>query len=374
MICAENKLERFFARWEFTSQHILCASDVEPFSARELLHLADEDSAARWAGLTLGYTESAGHPELRAAIAGLYTAISPDEVLVCGGGAAEALFLVSNALLDPGAHAIVVTPAFEPLHKVAAAAGAEVTQVPLDPTAGWRLDLGDIERAIRPGTRLIAINFPHNPTGVLLEADRFRELIDIAGEHGITLVSDEVYRFMEFEPTRRLPAAADVAGRAVSIGVMSKAYGMPGLRIGWIATRDRELMRRLSMLKDYTTVCASAPSEILALIALRNAERVVARCMSIVLGNLPLVDAFFKEWSGLFEWVRPEGGAVAFPRLTSSMPVDRFVTELVEQEGVMLLPGGFFDDTDNRFRIGLGRRAFPAALERLDAFVRCRMA
>src|SRR5258708_18891284 len=180
MICAENKLERFFARWEFTARHILCASDVDPFSARELLDLADEDSAARWAGLMLGYTESAGHPELRAAIAGLYTAISPDEVLVCGGGAAEALFLVSNALLDPGAHAIVVTPAFEPLYKVAAAAGAEVTQVPLDPAAGWGLDLGDIVRAVRPGTRLIAIHFPHHPTGVLLAADRFRELIGMA--------------------------------------------------------------------------------------------------------------------------------------------------------------------------------------------------
>lgn len=374
MICAENKLERFFARWEFTAKHLLCASDVEPFSARELLDLADEDSAARWAGLTLGYTESAGHPELRAAIASRYTAISPDEVLVCGGGAAEALFLVSNALLDPGAHAIVVTPAFEPLYKVAAAAGAEVTGVPLDPAAGWGLDPGDIARAITPGTRMIGINFPHNPTGVLLEAGRYRELADMAAERGITLVSDEVYRFMEFEPARRLPAAADVDDRAVSIGVMSKAYGMPGLRIGWIATRDRDLLRRLSMLKDYTTVCASAPSEILALIALRNAERVVARCMSIVLENLPLVDAFFTEWSGLFEWVRPQGGPVAFPRLCASMPVDRFVTELVEQEGVLLLPGGIFDDPGNRFRIGLGRRGLPTALERLDAFVRCRLA
>lgn len=374
MICAENKLERFFARWEFSAKHILCASDVEPFSARELLDLADEDSAARWARLTFGYTESAGHPELRAAIAGLYTTISPEEVLVCGGGAAEALFLVSNALLGPGGHAIVVTPAFEPLHKVAAAAGAEVTGVPLDPSVGWGLDLGDLRRAVRPRTRLIAINFPHNPTGVLLEPDRFRELVGLAGEQGITLVSDEVYRFMEFEPTRRLPAAADVDDQAVSIGVMSKAYGLPGLRIGWIATRDRDLMRRLSVLKDYTTVCASAPSEILALMALRSRERVAARCMRIILDNLPLVDAFFATWSGLFEWVKPEGGTVGFPRLCASMPVDRFVTELVEQEGVLLLPGGIFDDPGNRFRIGLGRHGLAAALERLDAFVRRRLA
>jgi aspartate/methionine/tyrosine aminotransferase len=374
MLYQESKLERFFARWEFTADHILCASDVDPFSLRELLALADEDSAAQWNDLTLGYTQTGGHPALRMAIAGLYEHIAPEEVLVCGGGAAEALFLVTNVLLGPGTHAVVVAPAFEPLYKVAGALGAEVTLVPLDAAAGWALDLDAIRRAIRPHTRMITINFPHNPTGALLDRGSFHELVDLAEERRITLVSDEVYRFMEFDPARRLPAAADAADQPVSVGVMSKAYGLAGLRIGWVATRDHDLLRRMTVVKDYTTVCSSAPAEILALIALRNHERVVARCKAIVTDNLAEVDDFFETWKGLFEWVRPEGGPVGFPQLNAPMGIDQFTTELVEQEGVLLLPGGFFHHPGNRFRIGLGRRTLPAAMARLDTFVARRLA
>jgi aspartate/methionine/tyrosine aminotransferase len=374
MIYPESKLERFFARWEFTAEHVLCASDVDPFSLCELLDLADQDSAARWNDLKLGYTETGGHPALRAAIADLYEMITPEQVVVCGGGAAEALFLVTNVLLGPGAHAVVVAPAFEPLYKVAGALGAEVTLVSLDAAAGWELDLDAIRQAIRPQTRMITINFPHNPTGALLDARTFHGLIALAREHRITLVSDEVYRFMEFDPARRLPAAADAGDQPVSIGVMSKAYGLAGLRIGWIATRDHDLLRSITAMKDYTTVCSSAPAEILALIALRNHERVVARCKQLVMDNLAYVDDFLETWKGLFEWVRPEGGTVGFPQLNAPMGIDQFTTELVEQEGVLLLPGSFFNDSGNRFRIGLGRRTLPGAVERLDSFVGRRLA
>ncbi len=374
MTYAESQLERFFARWEFVAEHILCASDVDPYPMRELLALADEDCAARWDGLMLGYTETGGHPALRQAIAGLYEKTSADGIVVCGGGAAEALFLVTNVLLDPGAHVVVVAPAFEPLYRVAEALGAEVTLVPLDADTGWALDLDAIRRAIRPRTGMIAVNFPHNPTGALLDQDTFLRLITLAEERGITLVSDEVYRFMEFDPARRLPAAADVSARAVSVGVMSKAYGLAGLRIGWVASADQDLLRRITAIKDYTSVCSSAPSEILALIALRNHDSVVDRCKQIVAENLAHTDGFFSKWKGVFEWVRPEGGTVGFPRLNAPMPVDQFVSELVQQEGVLLLPGSFFGDRSNRFRVGLGRRTLPAALERLDDFVSQRLA
>jgi aspartate/methionine/tyrosine aminotransferase len=370
---AESKLERFFARWEFVTEYILCASDVDPYSLTELLALADEDCAARWDGLMLGYTETSGHPVLREAIAGLYEKTPADGIVVCGG-ATEALFLVSNVLLDQWAHAVVVAPAFEPLYQVAVALGAEVTLVPLDAGTGWALDLDAIRNAIRPQTRIIAVNFPHNPTGALLDHDTFLELVALASERGITLVSDEVYRFMEFDPARRLPAAADVSAQAVSIGVISKAYGLAGLRIGWVASADQDLLRRITAVKDYTSVCSSAPSEILALIALRNHDRIVERCKQIVAGNLVHTDAFFSRWKEAFEWVRPKGGTVGFPRLNPRMPVDQFIAELVQQEGVLLLPGAFFGDQGNRFRIGLGKRTLPAALERLDDFVSRRLA
>jgi len=369
MIPLESKLERFFAAWEFSVEHILGASDVDGYSMSELLSLADEDALARWNSLSLGYTETAGHPALRAEISRQYDVVTPDDIVVCGGGAVEALYLLFNGLLEAGTHVVVVWPAFESLHKVARAAGADVGLVPLEASSGWELDLDAVIRALRPETRAIVVNYPHNPTGAQLPHTTFHRLIDLGQERGITIVSDEVYRFMEFDPARRLPAAADLDERAVSVGVMSKAYGLAGLRVGWLACRDPELRRRVVAMKDFTTVCCSAPAEILSLIALRAKEKVVGRCNQIVLDNIAHVDTFFDRWQELFSWVRPEGGTVGFPLLKAPIPIDKFVTELIEQEGVMLLPGQVFDHPENRFRIGLGRRSLPQALERLDNFL-----
>jgi aspartate/methionine/tyrosine aminotransferase len=160
--------------------------------------------------------------------------------------------------------------------------------------------------------------------------------------------------------------------RSLSMGVMSKAFALAGLRIGWLATHDFELLSRLAAFKDYTTICSSAPSEILALIALRAGETVLARSRSIIGQNLPLLDRFFDTWEEAFEWVRPMAGSVAFPRLRGELPIEQFCAELVEREGVLLLPGGVFDYPGNHFRLGFGRRNLPQALERLARFTAAR--
>jgi aspartate/methionine/tyrosine aminotransferase len=174
---------------------------------------------------------------------------------------------------------------------------------------------------------------------------------------------------MEFDPTHQLPAAADLDERSISVGVMSKAYGMPGLRIGWVASRDSDLLRRIARIKDHMSPSSSTPSEILALIALRAHEDVVARCKKIVTDNIAHVESFFARWHGLFDWSCPQGSPVGFPRLNAPTPVDGFVAELVKQEGVLLLPATIFDYPENRFRVGLGKRSLPEAVERLDNFV-----
>jgi aspartate/methionine/tyrosine aminotransferase len=374
MKLAESKLERFFAQWEFNVEHILGASDVDGYGMRELLSLATEEHRKLWDDLTLGYTETAGLPELRAMIAEQYDNVAPDEVVVCAGGAAEALFLTINALIEPGSHAVVVWPAYEHMYKTINAIGAGVTLVPLDAADEWHLDLGAVLRSLRPETRVIMANFPHNPTGMIPDPSTFRALAEIARQRGITLVSDEVFRFMEFDPRRRLPAAVDLDNRAVSIGVMSKAYGLPGIRIGWVASRNKQLLSRVKVIKDYTSVCSAAPSEVLALIALGARQQVIDRCMTIVTENLSHVDAFLDRWHELFEWVRPQGGTVGFPLLKAGFPIDQLVTELAEQKSVLLLPGTVFDHPENRFRIGLGRQSLPEALARLDSYVSHRLA
>ncbi|MEU9479469.1 pyridoxal phosphate-dependent aminotransferase [Streptomyces sp. NPDC048191] len=369
MIPQSCKLERFFGQWEFAVDHVACASDVDGYAMRDLLDLADPECLALWEGLELGYTETAGHPLLREAIADQYTRTGADGVTVCGGGAAEALFLIANALLGPGDHAVVIWPAFEALHRVAPALGAGITPVPLDPDRGWRLDLDAVRRAFRPTTRALFVNFPHNPTGALPSREEFEALVALGAEAGVTVVSDEVYRYLEFEPGATLPAACDLDEQAVSVGVMSKAYALAGLRVGWTATRNKTLMEATRALKDYTSVCASAPSEVLSLIALRARDHLVAHSKKIVLDNLSRVESFFRQRPEVFAWEPPRAGMVAFPQLLLPTPVDEFVSDLVREESVLLLPGSIFDMADNRFRIGLGRTSLPQALDRLDGFL-----
>ena len=368
MRIAEFELERYFARWEFAVEHLLCASDLEGYPMAELLMLADDETRALWDGLRLGYTESAGHPLLRAEIAGLYERLSPDDVLVFAG-AEEAIFCLLSATLGPGDHAIVTWPGYQSLYEVARANGADVTLHELHERDGWALDVDRLRAEIRPETRLIVVNGPHNPTGMLPTHSEWRALTELCAEAGVHLLSDEVYRFLEFDEADRLTAGADVLEQGVSLGVLSKSFAMAGLRIGWLASRDRELLARAAALKDYTTICSSAPAEILGIVALRARQTVLARSRAIVAANLPLLDRFFAERQDAFSWVRPRAGSVSFPRLTApGVSIDDFAAELVEAEGVLLLPGSRFDYPGNHFRVGFGRTDLPIALERLEAF------
>src|SRR5690242_4838242 len=305
----EFELERFFARHEFAVRHLLCASDVEGWRMADLLALADDESRALWDGLTLGYTEAPGHPLLRAEIASMYETIAPDEVLTFSG-AEEAIFVAASVLLGPGDHAIVTWPAYQSLHEVARSTGADVTLHELRASEGWAIDVDRLRAQVTPRTRLIVVNVPHNPTGMLPDEATYREIAAIAAEAGATLFSDEVYRFLELDPATRLPAGADVGPHGVSLGVLSKSFAMAGLRIGWLATHDRRLLDAAARYKDYLTICSSAPSEILALIALRARDAVLRRSRAIVEPNLALLDGFFDRQAAHLEWVRPRGGSI----------------------------------------------------------------
>jgi aspartate/methionine/tyrosine aminotransferase len=359
------ELERFFARYEFAVRHLLCASDVEGWPMAGLLELADAESAALWRDLRLGYTEAPGHPLLRAEIASLYEGIAPDEVLVFSG-AEEAIFIVANVLLGPGDHAIVTWPAYQSLHEVARATGADVTLHELRAGEGWTIDLDRLRSQLTPRTRLVVVNVPHNPTGALPDPATFRAIADIAADAGATLLSDEVYRFLEHAGAERLTAGADVGPHAVSVGVLSKSFALAGLRIGWLATHDAALLDRAARFKDYTTICASAPAEILGLVALRARDRVLDRSRRIVDANLARLDAFFERQAGRIEWVRPRGGPVGYPELRTGVPVDRFAEELLATEGVLIAPGSIFSHPGNHFRLGFGRSDLPAALAGLE--------
>ena len=368
MRIADFALERYFARWEFAVEHVLCASDLQGYPMAEVLALADDEARALWDGLTLGYTESTGHPLLRREIASLYDGLEADDVLVFSG-AEEAIFCLANVAVGPGDHAIVTWPGYQSLYEVARAAGADVTLHELREDAGWRLDLDLLGRQVTSATKLVVVNAPHNPTGMQPDRATFEGLVAIAEEAGATLLIDEVYRYLEFDEADRLPAGAEAMVRGVSLGVMSKSFAMAGLRIGWLASRDRDLLARCAAFKDYTTICSSAPAEILALIGLRARDVVLARSRAIVETNLATLDTFFDDWADRFSWVRPRAGSVGFPRLTApGVNIETWAADLVEAEGVLLLPGSEFGYGGNHFRVGFGRTDLPAALARLETF------
>jgi aspartate/methionine/tyrosine aminotransferase len=366
MQIADFRLERFFARWEFAADHHLCASDVEGLSLTELLAMADDECVGWWERLRLGYTESRGHPLLRAEIAGLYRGLGADDVLTFAG-AEEAIFVGMQALLQPGDHVVALWPAYQALYEVARAVGADVTLLELREEDGWQLDPSDLADALRPGrTKLVIANWPHSPTGSVASPDVFDEVVRLAREAGARVFLDEVYRFLEHDPVDRLPAGAE--GGEISLGVMSKAFGLAGLRVGWLATQDRELLARAARLKDYTTICGAAPSEVLAVIGLRARGRLLDRSLRIIASNIEAWDAWLADHDG-WRWVRPQAGSVGYVALPSGVGASALCDQLVETEGVLLLPSAVFEHGDGHVRIGLGRPGIEEGLGRLSRFV-----
>jgi aspartate/methionine/tyrosine aminotransferase len=364
------RLETYFSRWEFNARYHMTASDMETLSMRELLDMADDDAREAWESLRLGYTETFGRPSLRKAIAGTYERIDEDGILTFAG-AEEGIFAAMQVLLSPGDHAIVITPNYQAAETIPLSIG-DVTGIALDPDNGWHLDIDAVEAAIRPTTKLISFNFPHNPTGKVIDRASLDRLVGIAREHDIHLFSDEVYRLLERDESIRLPQVADIYEKGLSLNVMSKAYGLPGLRIGWIATRDRSVLSAMERAKHYLSICNSGPSEVLAEIALGARERILQRNHRIIEANLELLNAFFEDHADLFEWALPDGGCIGYPRYLGSEGVEEFCKSLVEESGVLLLPASVYSSSltpvpTDRFRIGYGRKKLQEGLDVMRA-------
>jgi Aspartate/tyrosine/aromatic aminotransferase len=357
------KLERYFAQYEFSTKYLLCSSDCESLAVSDLLKLepgAEQDLKRLW----LGYTESQGALSLRQEISRLYASMAPDQILV-HSGAEEAIFLFMQAVLQPGDHIIVQWPCYQSLFEIAKSLGCEVTLWEVRPENGWAPDLDELRGSLHPNTRAVIVNTPHNPSGYLMAKADYLALSECVQERGILLFSDEVYRGLEYDPLDRLPPACDINPYAVSLGVMSKTYGLAGLRIGWIATHNTAVLTRMAVLKDYTTICSSAPSEYLSELALRHRGQITERNLQIIRENLILLDAFLARHADRFEWVRPKAGPIAFPRLIGE-EVEQFCQKLVSAAGILLLPGTMYDHPGNHFRLGFARKNMPEALTHLE--------
>ena len=366
------KLETHFSRWEFNARYHMTASDAESMTMRDLLAMATAQEREDFEGLWLGYTETYGDPELRETIAATYQDRTAAEIL-CLAGASEGIFAANNVILDRDSHAIIVTPNYQS-HETLPLSICEATGVPLDPDDNWSLDIDRVAAAIRPNTKLVTINFPHNPTGTILPLDRYKALVEVCRKHGLYILHDEIFHGLGPTGTQHLPFIADLYERGLSLNVVSKSYGLPGLRLGWIACQDKDVLSKMERFKHYLSISNSGPSEKLTIIAVRNRERILARNCGIIDENLPKIEAFFQRHQDLFEWRRPQGSCMAFPRYKGSDGVTQFTERLVEESGVLLLPSTIYSSElgptpNDRFRIGIGRTRLDEGLAAMESHI-----
>jgi aspartate/methionine/tyrosine aminotransferase len=363
------KLEEFWKKYEFTAPYLLCSSDAESWKLQEILELADPESKKLWESLSLGYTESPGLPILRKEISHLYSSIDNDQVLTFAG-AEEGIYCSMRTLIKPGDHVIVIDPCYQSLAALPESFEADISRIALECKNQWQLDLKKVEAAFRSDTKLLILNYPHNPTGAILSKEVFEGLIELARKRGAYIFCDEVYRYLEIDEAKRLPSIADAYEKGIALNVMSKAFGLAGLRIGWLATQDVDFLQKVGSYKLYTSICNSAPSEVLALIALRAKDKILKRNRNVMLDNLKILESFMKRHKGLLSWAPPQSGPMAVLELLLPVSIEKFSEELVEKMGVLIMPGNVFDLPGNFFRVGFGKKSMVEALDRFEQFLK----
>lgn len=368
------QLETYFSRWEFAASHHLTASDAESRTVEQLLALGSHADRERLLQLQLGYVPTWGSEELRETVADTYELVRSQDVLAFAG-AGEALYWAMQLFAAPGDRVIATVPNYQSIESVPLASGVEVVGMPLWSGTGddrrWIFDVDRLESMLTERTRLLAVNFPNNPTGFVPPKEDWVRCLEMCHARAVRVVSDEVYRGVELDRQRTLPQAADVTPSAISINVLSKAYGLPGLRVGWVACRDAEALGRLERAKHYTSICNAAPAELLGALALRHGEQLLEDTRSVLAANAAPVTEFMQRHEALFDYEPPIGGCVAYPRYKGDDGVETFCRRAVEEHGVLLLPASIYasellEAPSDCFRIGLGRRNLPECLERLD--------
>lgn len=367
-------LERWMTRWELEVSHDICESGIKPYSLAEVLSLLPQSVASDLQNtilqVPLSYSEARGTVELRSALAETYSGTSPEEILVTTG-AIEANFLIFNVLVQPGDHVIAVDPAYQQLQSVPKALGADVELLSVVHDDGYYYDLDELRAMVRPTTKLIVVNTPHNPTGTMLSEDHVVELVNIARANDAWILSDEAYRWIEHPGGSSIPGP--MRGRyekGISVGTVSKPFGVPGLRIGWFAA-PAEIVQKAWGVRDYVSLSPGKLSDIITSAIVANRDALIARNSAIIEKNLKTANTWFDEHSDLVAWIPPQAGLLAMMSYSAGIDSMPLADRLAGEAGVMLAPGDAFG-MPGRLRIGIGQdpAIFQEGLERTSDFLK----
>jgi aspartate/methionine/tyrosine aminotransferase len=350
----EFRLERWFAEFEFVpGMRNMAASGPFAVKTGELLELEGAETTARYLNLDLDYIENPGSERLRQGVAGLYTTIDDSDVRITSG-ASEALLLLMWILASPGKNIVIEEPCYGNVPGIAESLGIEVRRLPLSQEDDWKPNLEQLSRLIDEKTSLVYLVHPHNPSGSVLRREEMEAIASITERAGALLVNDEVFRLITLDD-ELLPSIVDVVENAVSVGDMTKPWGLGGLRVGWVASRRHELLDLLSSARDYSTMCSSAPGSFLAELALQHSAQIIAPRIAAARDNLNRLTEAITHSNGTLSWRRPEAGYTAFVQMPANISTTEFCRHLARERRILLLPGGVYGSAYERFiRIGYG--------------------
>ena len=302
--------------------------------------------------MLLFYGDHTGHEGLRDAIAAQCGGAGRDDVLVTAG-AAQALFIIATTLLEPGEHLVVVRPNYATNIETPRAIGADISFLDLDFADGFRVDVEALMALVEPRTKYVSVTLPHNPTGAVMSEAELRALVEAVERAGCRLLVDETYREMTFGTP--LPVAASLSERAVSVSSLSKTYGIPGIRSGWLVCRDRELMATFLAAKEQIGICGSVVDEEIAARAFAQRDSWLPEINAHIRRRFEVVSSWMAG-EELLEWVEPQGGCVCFPRIKPDVPVDidEFYRVLNDRHGAYVGPGHWFEQSRRHLRVGYG--------------------
>jgi aspartate/methionine/tyrosine aminotransferase len=359
-----SKLEKYLSTYAFKAQELLCLSDCDP---RPISQFWSEDLL----DLPLGYSDPQGIFQFREDIAKTnFKNLKAADISVTNGGE-EAIFLSFISLLKTGDEVIVQRPHYASLEAIPRSLGCEIKCWEARSTeTGWIFDLDDLKKQFSEKTKLLVINFPHNPTGAHINNNELKSLKPMVEARNIYVLSDEVYRGLEYNKEDTLPSFADIYEKAISIGSLSKTLGTPGLRTGWLATQDINFLEKVASSKAYTSISPPQLNQILGQRVLAQREKILIENTLCIQKNLKILDSFAQDFSDCFQINLPQAGPVLFPKIKFGASASQFCKNLFSKTGVLLLPSTEMDYGSHHLRMGLGRSNFPRALEKLSQFMR----
>jgi aspartate/methionine/tyrosine aminotransferase len=353
------KLERYFAKYEFNVKYLLSSSDCDGFSMQYVLDAAEQGEQRLWDNLTLGYTDSLGHPLLREAISRHYNTVTLDDVFVLSPG--EANFILMNLVLSAGDEVVCMRPAYQSLYQVARSIGCKLVFWEPNDQGGYNVD--DLAQLVSVRTKMLIVNFPHNPTGFYPTREELDRLIQIVRRNNTFVFSDEMYHKLVHDKSNLNDSLVDLYENCICLWGTAKSFGLAGLRIGWVVSHNRELLQKMQSYKDYFTICNSAPAEVLTMIALNNSEKFIEVNLDKIRKNKKHFAEFVSRHPENFpSYKEPRAGSTALVEVNIGKPTLEYAEEIVKRTGIMLVPAEMFEYGEKHFRIGFGRSNMPEAL------------